>query len=62
MSNIRYYIIYNISNTFIVYICVICLIYLSVNDIVLAYNVCKKGFTNERILFRLDTKQKPQKE
>lgn len=55
MSNARYYIIYNISNAFIVYICVICLIYLSVNDIVLAYNVCKKGFTNERILFRLDT-------
>lgn len=47
MSNNRYYIIYNISNTFIVYICVICLIYLSVNDIVLAYNVCKNGFTNE---------------
>lgn len=57
MSNIRYYIIYNISNTFIVYICVICLIYLSVNDIVLAYNEYKKGFTNERILFRLDTKR-----
>lgn len=59
MSNVRYYIIYNISNTFIVYTCVICLIYLSVNDIVLVYNVCKKGFTNERILFRLDTKQEP---
>ena len=51
MSNVRYYIIYNISNTFIVYICVICLIYLTVNDIVLAYNVCKKGFTNEYIIF-----------
>lgn len=62
MSNIRYYIIYNISNAFMIYICVICLIYLSVNDIVLSYNTCKKGFTNERILFRLDTKQKPQKE
>lgn len=48
-----------IYHAFIVYICVICLIYLSVNDIVLAYNVCKKGFTNERILFRLDTKQEP---
>ena len=59
MSNIRHYIIYNISNAFIVYICVICLIYPSGNDIVLAYNVYKKGFTNERILFRLYTKQEP---
>ena len=60
MSNVRYYIIYNNAAIFDgAYICVICLIYLSVNDIVLAYNVCKKGFTNERILFRLDTKQEP---